>query len=112
MIFHSRKCFTTSMLTSDVNRDSALILRGLSKKMASIILLINAVLSDKIGSLISMNPSLNKFSSRPKAFIRKDIRINRLPNKGKIIYLLTRLWFRCVKPIGFLTRPSGDPQRR
>lgn len=26
-----------------------------------------------------------------KAFIRKDIRINRLPNKGKIIYLLSTL---------------------
>ena len=59
--------------------------------MTLIILLINAVLSDKIGSLISMDPSLNKFSSRPKAFIRKDIRINRLPNKGKIIYLLSTL---------------------
>jgi len=66
----------------------AYLARSTKKKMASIILLINAVLSDKIGSLISMNPSLNKFSSRPKAFIRKDIRINRLPNKGKIIYLM------------------------
>ena len=89
MIFRSRKCFARCILVSK-HDIWGLFCAVYLKKMASIRLIINAVLSDKIGSLISMNPSLNKFSSRPKAFIRKDIRINRLPNKGKIIYLFCK----------------------